>query len=261
MEQKLLNALLICLLATSLVGYLIANRKGFCTRLFDADFEQDFEYMTTTAEDCTDRANGCTTNLSYWAAPINLQFVSEDADSAKFRSIVEITLEAFAEIQTVSPIVVSPFPSEESNYFIYAMNEDMLRVLVGDPDDIFGFKQGSLHRMSYESQGCSARVFFANEDVGNGQVNYSKIEFATVFIHEAREGFELQSCIFEEVAGSVGLLNDPEGSPSLFSEGGYTWDGTSFSYSKRTLSWIEAIYAITGGKVENVQEYCEFASS
>ena len=89
------------------------------------------------------------------------------------------------------------------------------------------------------------------------QPNQSQtVSAAAIFVHQDKKGIELQHCIYEEVAGAVGLTNDPEGQASLLTPKNYVIEDGQFRYSDRVLLMFDALYKIAFREYPDVKSFC-----
>lgn len=229
--------------------------KAQCGQGTGAGFREDFTHMTTTIEYCPTDGADCKMQMPHWNKPISVRFFADGADQNKISEVQAITLRSLSEISKVTPIEYKHDLNEESNFNVFIMNEAVLERFLQSEQNPVNFQPGTFHRAMYDAQSCSAMLWASRlEDIRPGE--YQSIYLVAIFVHHSLEGFELESCIYEEVAGAVGLTNDPRGQASLFSDGGYKIANGQFSYSLQILRMFSAIYGITSGKYTDIDDYC-----
>ncbi len=219
------------------------------------NFRKDFIYMTSEGEYCGANRPNCEIRLPHWEQPIIVNVYSASIEQEKIDQIRNLTYRALEDISEVAPIKILRDSKLDPNLIVFVMNEEMVARLDEPDARSVGFNKGSFHRKMYDIKGCSARTFLEKlEDVPSGE--FQEIFLATIFVHYSREGFDLEYCIYEELAGAAGLANDPEGYPSLFSKGDYEIVDEKFRYSQRILLMLQAIYEIVEGNFSDIGEFC-----
>jgi hypothetical protein len=227
-----------------------------CSQAFGQDFHSDFRHMTSTAEHCSGNQFNCEARLPHWEKPIVVNVLNANAEPSKVEQIRSITFRALAEISKYAPIQVANETDLEPNFMVFIMNEKMLDYLSKRGASSLDFTENSLHRRAYNDQSCSARLWMSRlSEIPSSE--YQVAEAGAIFIHHRLQGLELQSCIYEEIAGILGLSNDPEGQPSLFSRGNYEISNGQFTYSRKILVMFQAIYEIASGNFADIDSFCK----
>lgn len=236
---------------------------GLATQSYDCgddggkDFQIEFNFMTSTSEECPGNLSNCEARLPHWDQKIVLGIVTENFPEEKKDQILKVVTRALSEISEATGLLFEHGDTSAANFFVFILNEDLARILDRPDAAAVGFYGSTLIKHSYERGGCSGRLGIANSAENLQPDEFEEIIGAAIFVHGALDGFALQSCVYEEVAGVVGLPNDPPGQPSLFSNGNYEFDQNRFSYSARTLRMLQAVYAITTGKNDDIMDFCE----
>ena len=259
MIQKTRNKIKITILLITLpllVYCLYVNTRVDCGPNASRNFREDFTYMTSQAEYCGANRDNCEIRLPHWEKPIVVQVNSASIEKEKIIQIQNLTYRALENISEVTPIKILRDPKLEPNLFVFVMNEKMVTRL-NEPDARnIGLYKGLFHQKMYDIKGCSAHMFLEKlEDIASDE--FQEVFAAIIFVHHSREGFDLEYCIYEELAAVVGLENDPEGYPSLFSKGDYEIVDEKIRYSKRILLMFQAIYEIVEGKFTDIDAYCQ----
>jgi hypothetical protein len=245
------SALLICGIYA---GWTYLGRD--CGPNAGTNFREDFSYMTSTVEHCGAGRFNCDARLPHWQQPIVVSIYSEEIEDSQIDLVQTITFRALGEIREVSSIKIVHETQMEPNFFVYIMNDLMAERLSLPDASSLDFRVGSLHRRAYDDRSCSARLWSTRlSELGPDE--YQTSEASAIFVHHSLEGAELESCIYEEVAGVVGLSNDPEGQPSLFSTGNYDIVDGQFRYSQRLLLMFRAIYRIAAGEYDDINAFCD----
>lgn len=227
-----------------------------CGPSIDQNFRTDFRYMTSTAEYCDWGQFNCEVTLPHWQKPIVVSILSIDSELADAERIRYITLRALGEIREVTPIQIVHESELEPNFMVFVMNDQMLARLSQNDVSSVDFSEGSLHRQAYNNQSCSARSWVTPlSEISSNE--YQVALAGAIFVHHSLEGTDLESCIYEEIAGGVGLSNDPEGQPSLFTQGNYEIVDGQFRYSQRLLLMFQAIYQIASGEYADIDDFCD----
>jgi hypothetical protein len=229
--------------------------KTQCGQGTGAGFREDFIHMTTTIEHCPTAGADCKMQMPQWNKPISVRFFADGSDQSKISEVQAITLRSLSEVSRVTQIEYRHDLNAEPNFNVFIMNEAILERFLQSEQNPVNFQPGTYHRAMYDAQSCSGMLWASRlEDMRPGE--YQSIYLVAIFVHHSLEGFELESCIYEEVAGAVGLTNDPRGQASLFSDGGYKIVNGQFSYSLQILRMFSAIYEITSGKYTDINDYC-----
>jgi hypothetical protein len=194
--------------------------------------------------------------LPHWQKPIVVSIYSEGIEDSQIDLVQTITFRALGEIREVSSIRIVHESQLEPNFSVFIMNDLMAERLSLPDASSLDFRVGSLHRRAYDDHSCSARAWSTRlSEIEPGE--YQTIQASAIFVHYSLEGADLESCIYEEVAGVVGLSNDPEGQPSLFSRGNYDIIDGQFRYSQRLLLMFQAIYQIAAGEYDDINAFCD----
>ncbi len=201
----------------------------------------------------------CPIRPFFWQKPIVYQLISSGTDPETVSRIEQITIDALEDISEVTPITFSKYESIEPNFFIYVMSPEVVEYLDQPKTKSIGYYGDTLAKNMYRQDSCSGRIYYSDTPYTPNK-KYQEIGAAAAFIYSDLAGLDLESCIYEEVAGIVGLANDPEGLPSLFSNGDFEVADGKFKYAQRTLAMFTAIYEIAAGKFKNIEEFCEAGS-
>lgn len=220
------------------------------------NFREDFSYMTSTIEHCGAGRFNCDARLPHWQQPIVVSIYSEGIEDSQIDLVQSITFRALGEIREVSSIKIVHKSQMEPNFFVYITNDLMAERLSLPDASTLRFQPGSFHRRAYDDQSCSGLLGMSHlSEIEPDE--YQTILASGIFVHHSLEGADLESCIYEEVAGVVGLSNDPEGQPSLFSRGNYDIVDGQFRYSQRLLLMFQAIYQVSSGEHHDINAFCE----
>lgn len=232
------------------------NAPYDCGSSAGQNFRSDFSYMTSTAEHCDGKQFNCEARMPHWRKPIVVSVISTEVELADIEQVRYLTLRALGEIREVAPIQIVHEAELEPNFMVFLMNDQMLARLSQNDVSSLNFSEGSLHRRAYNNQSCSARLWSTRlSEISENE--YQVAEAGAIFVHHSLEGLELQSCIYEEVAGVVGLSNDPVGQPSLFTGGNYEIVDRQFRYSQRLLLMFQAIYQIASDEYADIDGFCD----
>jgi len=218
-------------------------------------FREEFTHMTSTSEYCGESRFNCEVRLPHWQKPIVVAVYSEEIEASAVDLIRSITFRALAEISEVSSIGVVDDPQLETNVLVFIMNDQMANRLSQPDAASVRFQPGSINRRAYDDQSCSGQ-FWASSLAEIDENQHQTILGGVIFVHHSLKNMNLESCIYEEIAGVVGLSNDPKGQPSLFSGGNYEVVDGQFKYSARTLLMFEAIYQIASGAFADIDGFC-----
>lgn len=245
------SALLVCGI---FAGWTYKSRD--CGPNAGMNFREDFSHMTSTVEHCGAGSFNCDARLPHWQKPIVVSIYSEGIEDSQIDLVQAITFRALGEIREVSSIKIVHESQMEPNFFVFIMNDLMADRLSLPDASSLRFQPGSFHRRAYDDQSCSGLMGLSRlSEIEPG--GYQTILASAIFVHHSLEGTDLESCIYEEVAGGVGLSNDPEGQPSLFTEGNYEIVDGQFRYSQRLLLMFQAIYQIASGEYADIDDFCD----
>lgn len=220
-----------------------------------ADFQKEFTYITSTSERCGESKANCEARFPHWKKPIVVNVESIGVSVDKIDEVCSITLRALGEIREVTPIKIVHESQMEQNLIVFIMNDQMLDRLTQPDATALDFRPGSLHRMAYDDQSCTFRLWAT--PLSKLQPNQSQtVSAAAIFVHQDKKGIELQHCIYEEVAGAVGLTNDPEGQATLLTPKNYVIKDGQFRYSDRILLMFDALYKIAFREYPDIKLFC-----
>jgi hypothetical protein len=249
-----ISVLLVALGATALVSIATPQLTGNCARLADAEFESDFTYMTSTSEGCNNQRYACSLNLPTWRQEIVLDSLQVGVDRGR-QDHLELVERALTEISSLADLSWKRQDDNPGNFIVAIMDRETIDFLDQPEFSNIGYFGNSIPKAAIEDGTCAFSLLGPKNRYSSAEKR-DIIEGAVIFVSPELAGIDLEKCIYEEVAGAVGLVGDPEGDASLFSNGGYEIGEVGFTYSDRTLLLVEALYKISSGGVTDIDQFC-----
>lgn len=176
-----------------------------CETMTSQRFLDDFAYMATTTERCTARTatGACPEALVKWHVPIRISVI-ENGTWSNGDGPVRKSAEQFSKLIENATQLETSIEEEWGNAIIFVSDPATLNVVrtteIFYPPEVF-------ERFSNSDLRCFGRVYINDKD---------EIFHTNIGIKPGLTEQEIESCVYEELFNSSGLLADPHGDISLF---------------------------------------------